>query len=72
MNDSYHHGPILAQVQPVRATGLQPVLVLTVHWWPAPVCVGGLLVYGARLLSRGVGEVSGVEWVQASPFDFTQ
>ena len=21
---------------------LQPVLVLTVHWWPAPVCVGRL------------------------------
>ena len=23
---------------------LQPVLVLTVHWWPAPVSVGGLLM----------------------------
>ena len=23
---------------------LQPVLVHTVHWWPAPVSVGGLLV----------------------------
>ena len=22
---------------------LQRMLVLTVHWWPAPVCVGGLL-----------------------------
>ena len=21
----------------------QPLLVLTVHWWPAPICVGGLL-----------------------------
>ena len=23
---------------------LQPVLVLTVHWWPAPISVGGLLL----------------------------
>ena len=21
---------------------LQPVLVLTIHWWPAPISVGGL------------------------------
>ena len=30
---------------------LQPVLVLTVHWWAAPVCVGGLLDKFQGLLS---------------------
>ena len=37
--------PARATFKPGSATEshwLQSVLVLTIHWWPAPVCVGGL------------------------------
>ena len=37
-----NRGPLLELVYPVRATGMQPMLILTVQWWPAPVSVGGL------------------------------
>lgn len=44
MNGSYkQHGPLLKPAHPMRAIYLRPVLVRTVHWWPASVSVGGLL-----------------------------
>ena len=34
-----------------KSQWLQPVPVLTVHWWPTPVSVGGLLVKENRKMS---------------------
>ena len=34
---------------------LQPVLVLSVHWWPAPTCVGRVFTHQSRALEYQPG-----------------
>ena len=43
-NNSYHQGPLVGVSLASESHWLQPVLVLTVRWWPAPINVGGLLL----------------------------
>ena len=45
-NQSYHHAATFSPTSAIECHWLQPMMVLTVHWWPAPVCVGGLLLTG--------------------------
>ena len=44
VNDSYHRGATFKVSSSSESHWLQPMLVFTVRWWPAPICVGGLLV----------------------------
>ena len=65
MNDSYQQGATFGAGLASESHWLHLILVLTVHWWPALVCVGGLEVYlllpwtiGERELEDGVGYVN--------------
>ena len=44
MNDSLPAGATFRASSASESHWLQPVLVLTVRWWPAPVSVGALCV----------------------------
>ena len=55
MNDSYQQGAIFRVGLASASHWLQPVLVLIVHLWPAPVSVGGLLVNYTSWFSMFVG-----------------
>ena len=43
MNDSYQQGGTFRAILVNERHRLQPVLVLSVHWWPAPASVGSVL-----------------------------